>query len=67
MGGGELLSYDGGTTVTVPAGAISETICITLTPAYGMPPGGSLAGIGHTLDRIAVYSSTGQPAQLLPG
>lgn len=67
VGGGEVVSYDGSTTVTLPAGAISETIVITLTPAYGMPPEANLTGIGHTFDLSAVYSSTGEPAQLLPG
>jgi hypothetical protein len=34
--------------VTLPAGALTDTIIITHTPAYGPPPGGNLAGIDHT-------------------
>lgn len=32
-----------------------------------MPPGSNLTGIGHVFDVTAVYSDTGQPAQLAPG
>jgi oligopeptide transport system substrate-binding protein len=66
-GGGSLTSYHGDTTVQIPAGAITDTIVITHTPAYILPPGGNLTGIGHEFDVTAVYSSTGQPAQLAPG
>ncbi|MGB9872429.1 MAG: peptide ABC transporter substrate-binding protein [Anaerolineae bacterium] len=66
-GGGSLTSYYGDTTIQIPAGAITDTIVITHTPAYGMPPGGNLTGIGHVFDVTAVYSSTGQPAQIAPG
>jgi hypothetical protein len=45
--GGRLTSLSGDTIVTLPAGALTDTI-ITHTPAYGPPPGGNLAGIGHT-------------------
>ena len=65
--GGDLISYDGSTTVQLPAGVITETVVITQSPAYGMPPGGNLADIGHTFDVTAVYSGTGQPAQVVPG
>ncbi len=65
--GGSLTSYHGDTTIEIPAGAITDTIVITHTPAYGMPPEGNLTGIGHVFDITAVYSSTGQPAQLAPG
>jgi len=66
-GGGSLTSYYGDTTIQIPAGAITDTIVITYTPAYGMPPGGNVAGIGHVFDVTAVYSSTGQPAQIAFG
>jgi len=66
-GGGSLTSYYGDTTIQIPAGAITDTIVITYTPAYGMPPGGNLTGIGHVFDATAVYSSTGQPAQIAFG
>jgi oligopeptide transport system substrate-binding protein len=70
--GGDLTSYDGNTTVQIPAGAITDTIVITHTPATGTPPGGNLAGIGHVFDITAVYSSTDPgtlslPAQIVPG
>ena len=66
-GGGSLTSYHGDTTIQIPAGAITDTIVITHTPAYILPPGGNLTGIGHAFDVTAVYSSTGQPAQIVPG
>jgi len=66
-GGGSLTSYHGDTTIQIPAGAITDTIVITLSPASILPPGGNLTGIGHAFDVTAVYSSTGQPAQLAPG
>lgn len=65
--GGSLTSYHGDTTIEIPTGAITDTIVITHTPAYEMPSGGNLTGIGHVFDVTAVYSSTGQPAQLAPG
>jgi len=61
-GGGELESYDGNTSIQIPAGAITDTAIITQSPASGMPPSGNLTGIGHVFDVTAVYSSTGQPA-----
>lgn len=66
-GGGSLSSYSGDTTLQIPAGAITEPIVITESPAYGMPPGGNLAGIGHVFDVTAVYSSSGLPAEPSPG
>jgi len=66
-GGGDLTSYDGNTTVEIPAGAITDTVVITHTPATGTPPGGNLAGIGHVFDVTAVYSDTGQSAQIVSG
>ncbi len=65
--GGSLTSYHGDTVVQIPAGAITDTVVITHAPAYGMPPGGNLTGIGKVFDVTAVYSSTGEPAQLAPG
>jgi oligopeptide transport system substrate-binding protein len=66
-GGGDLTSDDGNTTVEIPAGAITDTVVITHTPATGTPPGGNLAGIGHVFDVTAVYSDTGQSAQIASG
>lgn len=65
--GGTVTSDAGDTTIQIPAGAITGTVVITQSPAYGMPPGGNLTGIGHVFDVSAVYSSTGQSAQLAPG
>lgn len=66
-GGGSLTSYHGDTTITIPSGAITATIVLTYTPAYGMPPSGNLIGIGHVFDLTAVYAANGQPAQIVPG
>jgi hypothetical protein len=53
--------------VVIAGGAVTDTIVIAQSPAYGMPPAGNLTGIGHVFDVTAVYSSTGQPVVLLPG
>jgi oligopeptide transport system substrate-binding protein len=65
--GGTVTSYHGDTTINIPAGAVTDTIVITQSPAYGMPPVGNLTGINHVFDITAIYSSTGQPATLAPG
>lgn len=65
--GGRLASYDSRITLEIPAGAITDTVVITHTPACGVPPGGSLTSVGHVFDVTAVYSSTGVPAQPVPG
>jgi hypothetical protein len=54
------------TTVSFTPGAITDTVTITLTaqlPGYTS----NLQDIGHFFDVTAVYSGTGQPAQLAPG
>jgi len=65
--GGSLTSYYGDATVHVPAAVVSEPVTMTISPAYGMPPSGDLAGIGHTFDLDAIYESNGLPAQPAPG
>jgi peptide/nickel transport system substrate-binding protein len=65
--GGSLTSYDESTSVQVPPGAIAEPIVMTHTPTSGPLPGGNLASIGHDFDLTAVYSDTGQPAQIEAG
>jgi oligopeptide transport system substrate-binding protein len=65
--GGSLTSYDGSTAIQAPAGAFTDTVTLAQAPATGLLPTGSLAGIGHVFDATAVYSDTGQPAQLAPG
>jgi oligopeptide transport system substrate-binding protein len=71
-GGGGVTSYDGDTSVQIPAGAITGTVVVNESPAYGMPPSGSMTGIGHVFDVSAVYTGTDPgtanlPAQILPG
>jgi oligopeptide transport system substrate-binding protein len=65
--GGELTSYGRDITVAVPAGAVTDTVVLTHTPATGMPPGGNLNSIGKVFDLTAVYSDTGKSAQIVPG
>jgi len=65
--GGTLTSYNNDTTIQIPPGAITDTVVLTYTPAYIMPPGGNLTGIGHEFDVTAVYSSTNQLANIVPG
>jgi len=65
--GGMVISEHGDTTVQIPPGAVTNTVIITYTFAYGVPPGSNLTDIGHVFDLRAVYSDTGQPAQIAPG
>lgn len=65
-GGGYLTSEDEDTTIQLPSGAITGTVVITHTPATGHPPGGSLNSVGNVFDLTAVYSDSGQAAQLVP-
>ena len=50
-------------------GAFTDTVIITHTARFAseVPSPGVLRGIDHFFDVTAVYSSTGQPAQLAPG
>lgn len=65
--GGTLSSDDGDTTVEIPEGALTDTVIITHTPASAIPPGGSINSIGNAFDLTAVYSDTGEAAQIVPG
>jgi oligopeptide transport system substrate-binding protein len=65
--GGEFTSPDGNVTVEIPAGAVTDTVVFTYTPATGMPPGGNLNSIGRVFDLNAVNSDTEQPAEIVPG
>lgn len=58
-----------GTTYTFPAGAFTDTVVLRHTPipSENVPSTGDLSGINHFFDVTAVYSSTGMPAQLVPG
>jgi oligopeptide transport system substrate-binding protein len=65
--GGAVTSYHGDTTIDIPPGAVTDTVVITQSPAYGMPPVGNLTGINHVFDITAVYTGTGQPASIAQG
>jgi oligopeptide transport system substrate-binding protein len=70
--GGGVTSYYGDTSVQIPAGAVTGTIVVNESPAYGMPPSGNMTGIGHVFDVSAVYTGTDPgtanlPAQILSG
>lgn len=67
--GGTLTSTPDTTTYIFPSGTFTDTVIITHTPRYpgNAPSPGSLIGISHSFEVTAVYSGTGQPAQLAPG
>jgi hypothetical protein len=67
--GGELSSPYDDTTYHFPPGIFTDTVIITHTPRFAseVPPFGDLININHIFEVTAVYSSTGQPAQLAPG
>jgi len=78
-GGGQVSSPDTGTALGFPAGAFTATVVMTYTPSTPYPPGTpaltevanaageEYTGIGHCYDVTAVYSGTGQAAQVAPG
>jgi hypothetical protein len=65
-GGGSLASSADRTTYTFAAGTFTDTVMITHTalPFSHVPSAGGLVDIGRAFSVTAVYSSTGQPAQL---
>jgi oligopeptide transport system substrate-binding protein len=65
--GGQLTSSNGDTIIQLPAGVVTSTIELTQSPAFGVPPGANLVGIGHVFDISAVYSNTPKPAQVVAG
>jgi peptide/nickel transport system substrate-binding protein len=65
--GGSLTSYDGHTVLEFPAGALTSTVVMTLTPVSTAPLGRDLASIGRSYELSAVYLDTGEPARLAPG
>ena len=69
VAGGSLSSLADDTTYTFPAGAFTDTVVITHTARFpgNAPSPGHLIGIDHIFDVTAVYSSTRQPAELVPG
>ena len=69
LGGGTLTSAVDNITYVFPSGAFTDTVVITHTPRYAgnAPSPVTLIGIGHFFNVTAVYSGTGQPAQIAPG
>jgi hypothetical protein len=65
--GGTVTSYDGDTVIEIPAGAVDQMVDLIYRQAYGAPAGGNLVRVGDLFAVNAVYSATGQPAQLVPG
>ena len=65
--GGSLSSTSGDTSFVFPSGAFAATVTLTYRHLRTDQDTASLAGIGHTFDLRAVYSDTGQVAQLAPG
>ncbi len=65
--GGTLSSTSGDTQFVFPAGAVTQTITLVYRHLWTDQDTGPLVGIGHTFEVTAVYSDTGQPAQLAPG
>ena len=64
--GGSLTSNDGNTTLSFPPNSVTNAVVITYRSLPPIPTG-HLIGIGHFFDLTAVYSDTGQLAQLAPG
>ena len=66
--GGSFSSPDR-TTLIFPPGAFTGTVVLTYTyrSPNDVPSLGNLVGTGHFFEITAVYSQTGQPAQLAPG
>jgi len=69
VGGGSLFSPRDRTTLIFPPGAFTGTVVLTYTSRSpnDVPSLGNLVGVGHFFEITAVYSQTGQPAQLAPG
>jgi hypothetical protein len=65
--GGSLTSTNGDAQFVFPAGAITATVNLTYRHMWTDQDTGALAGIGRTFDLSAVYSDTGQVAQLASG
>jgi len=65
--GGSLSSTSGDTQFLFPADAVTQTITLNYRHLWTDQDSGDLKGIGHTYEVTAVYSDTGQPAQIVPG
>ena len=64
--GGTFASYDGQTTITVPAGAFTGTAEIVQAPVSGPPDTGDAVIAGRAFEITAVYSDTGKPVTQAP-
>ncbi len=65
--GGSLVSTTGDTQLTFPNGAFSDDVVVTYKHLWTDQDEYPRAGIGHTIDVTAVYSDTGETAQLETG
>jgi hypothetical protein len=65
--GGTLSSTSGDTRFLFPVDAVTQTITMVYRHLWTDQDTGPLTGIGHTFEVTAVYSDTGQPAQIAPG
>ena len=68
-GGGVFSSAASGTDFIFPSGAFTDTVLLAQTPLdrRDQPATRQLVSIDRTFDLTAIYSSTGQVAQLAPG
>lgn len=65
--GGSLTSHDGTFSINVPGGTFTDTVTLTVRPAYGMLPSNNLINTDLTYEIFANFSDTGQPAQPASG
>ena len=65
-GGGSLEVPPADTEISFPAGAVSGTVVVSFT-VEPPSPAGDLVGAGHFFNLLAIYSDTGQPAQIEAG
>ncbi len=65
--GGSLSSAGGEATFVFPNGAFTEPVFVTCTPLAQVEGTGAMAEVGRNFELTAVYSDTGQVAQLAPG
>jgi hypothetical protein len=65
--GGSLVSSDGNTNLIFPSGAFSQTVNVTYRQLLYDEQIGYWSGIDHTFDISAVYSDTGETADIASG
>lgn len=64
--GGVLVSWDGSTTITVPAGALGEPVQLLHVPQTPVNPAGPLINTDYVFE-LTASDALGRPATLLPG